>query len=253
MMGVAFLLPALLAQAPPMPPPAPAQLPWAWAAAMAWALPPPKVSFALKNRHGHATPVRTPAAHAGGGNTDVTQPKDDTLIFAMTGVVTAGPHPFTGSSANIEFELTQDFEIAFADPKLKKAKLTIEAQVIGLLRGDKHGGGAKVGKGAVDVGCAGHSIVSLAIEGHGVAGDDYLSINDRKGPCSVSVPAGEYHLAQIFGISADHARSIAGKAAAAEFAPDPALDATWISVKDPFHGAIKKEFGFRVTLKVEPE
>jgi hypothetical protein len=67
------------------------------------------------------------------------------------------------------------------------------------------------------------------------------------------VPPAEYHLLQTFHISADHARSIRGKAAAAEFAPDLALDPTWISVTDPFRGANKKEFGFRVTLRVEPE
>lgn len=30
----------------------------------------------------------------------------------------------------------------------------------------------------------------------------------------------------------------------------PALDALWISYWEPFHGAIKKDFGFQVTLKV---
>ena len=43
------------------------------------------------------------------------------------------------------------------------------------------------------------------------------------------------------------------KAASAEFAPDPALDPLWISAFEPFHGAQKKDFGFRVTIKVEPE
>jgi hypothetical protein len=35
--------------------------------------------------------------------------------------------------------------------------------------------------------------------------------------------------------------------------PDPALDPLWISAFEPFHGAQKKDFGFRVTIKVEPE
>ena len=40
------------------------------------------------------------------------------------------------------------------------------------------------------------------------------------------------------------------KRPSAEFAPDPALDPLWISYWEPFHGAIKKDFGFQVTLKV---
>ena len=36
-------------------------------------------------------------------------------------------------------------------------------------------------------------------------------------------------------------------------APDPALDPLWISYWEPFHGAVKKDFGFQVTVKVAPE
>src|SRR5204863_246480 len=40
------------------------------------------------------------------------------------------------------------------------------------------------------------------------------------------------------------------KSASAEFAPDPALDPLWISYWEPFHGAVKKDFGLQVILKV---
>jgi hypothetical protein len=235
MIGIVLLLSELSAQAPPGPPP------------------PPKVSLVLKDRLGHVTPARTDAAHTGGGNIEVAQPREDTLLITMSGVVTAGPHPCQGSSASTDFDLNQEFAIGFADPKLKKARLTMEAQVVGLLRGDKHGGSASVGNGAVDIACGHVGILSLAIAGHAVSGDDNLAINDHKGPDSTLVPPGDYHLLQSFRINAAHDRSICGKAAAAEFAPDPALDATWISITDPFHGANKKEFGFRVILRVEPE
>jgi hypothetical protein len=221
-------------------------------------LPPPtpsatRVAFVLKDRHGHATPQRTICTHTAGGNTDVAQPKDDTVIITMTGVVVAGPHPCKASSAVLTFDLNQQVEIVFNDEKLKKAKLTVEAQIIGLLRGDRHGGSAEVCNGAAAVTSAGVSILALAIEGHAVAGDENLSINDHKGPVSVPVLPGEYHVFQGFRISAAHVRSICGKAASAEFAPDPALDPLWISYWEPFHGAGKKDFGFRVTYHVEPE
>jgi hypothetical protein len=236
MIVMALALPDLLAQAQLAPP-----------------QPPAKVSFVLKDRHGHATPERTETAHTAGGNTDVAQPREDTLVITMSGVVTARPHPARTASADMDFDLNQEFAIDFPDPKLKKAKLSAEAQVVGLLRGDKHGGSAAVGAGAVVITCGHVSLLSLAIEGHAVGGSDNLAINDRKGPVSIPVPAGDYQLLQRFHLSAAHVRSICGKAAAAEFAPDPALDPTWISVTDPFHGVVKKDFGFRVTLHVEPE
>ena len=235
-MGVlAFLpLPLLCAQQPP---PAPA----------------PKVAFVVKDRHGHAKPEHFGATHTAGGNTDVAQPRDDTLIITMTGVAVASPHPCKTSSAIMNFDLNQDLELAFADPKLKKARLTMEAQIVGLLRGDKHGGTAGVCNGAAAIAIGATSVLSLSIEGHSVAGEENLSVNDRKGPISVPVVAGDYHLFQTFRINAVHARGCLGKAAAAEFAPDPALDPTWITVNDPFRGANKKDFGFRVTLRLEAE
>jgi hypothetical protein len=217
------------------------------------AAPVPRVGFVLKDRHGHATPERFGTTHTGGGNTDIAQPRDDTVIITMTGVAVAGPHPGKASSAVMNFDLNQSLDIVFADEKLKKAKLTMEAQIIGLLRGDAQGGSAGVCNGAATVAVGEQAILAVSIEGHAVNGGENLSINDRKGPISVSVQAGDYHLFQAFRISAAHVRSIRGKAASAEFAPDPALDPTWISYFEPFHGANKKEFGFRVTLRVEPD
>jgi hypothetical protein len=238
MIGIALPLSDLLAQAPPAAPPP---------------SPPPKTVFLVKDRHGHATPTRTEHARTGGGNTDVAQPREDTLVITMTGVAAAGPHPFETPAADIDFDLDQNFEIAFADPKLKNAKLSVEAQIIGLLRGDANGGTASMCSGAVVITCGDISVLDVSMDGHAVTGDDHLAINDRKGPYWLSVTPGEFHLVQKFHISAAHVRGICGRAAAAEFAPDPALDPTWISVKDPFHGANKKEFGFRVILRIEPE
>jgi hypothetical protein len=86
-----------------------------------------------------------------------------------------------------------------------------------------------------------------------VGDHESLAVNDHKGPVGVPVLPGEYHLHQHFHIDASHEQGVCGKGAAAEFAPDPALNPTWISVNDPFRGANKKDFGFRVTLRVEAE
>jgi len=215
------------------------------------ATPSPKVSFSLKDRHGHATPERIGFTHTGGGNTLVEQPTGDTVVVTMTGVAVAGPHPFKNSQATLRFDLTQELKITFSDPKLKRARLTIDAQIIGLLRGDSHSGSAGVCHGAAAVSAAGATLLAVAIEGHTVMGGENLSINDHKGPVSVSLMAGDYVVSQGFDINASHGRGW-GKAASAEFAPDPALDPLWISYWEPFHGVAKKDFGFRVTYHVEP-
>ena len=92
---------------------------------------------------------------------------------------------------------------------------------MGLLRGDKNGGTANVGNGVVVIASKDGIRLQVAMEGHEVGGDDHVSINDRKGPVRVAVVSGDYHLMQKFHISAAHVRSILGKAAAAEFAPNP--------------------------------
>ena len=171
----------------------------------------------------------------------------------MTGVAVAGGHPCKNSLAALAFELSQDFEIDFAKPELKQAKLSLEARVIGLLRSHPHGGGsasincpasAVVGSGPV-------GLVSVSLPGRGVAAGENLSVNDRQGPVAVPIAAGRYVLHQQFGLQAVHPWALVPcKAASAEFAPDPALDPLWISYWEPFHGAIKKDFGFQVVLKV---
>src|SRR5438270_4613941 len=94
----------------------------------------PAVTITLGSRHGHATPLRQGFAHTGGGNIDVAQPAPDTVVVTMTGVAVAGSHPCKDSVAALTFDLEQCFEVRFEDAKLKRANLTLEARVIGLLR-----------------------------------------------------------------------------------------------------------------------
>jgi hypothetical protein len=89
---------------------------------------------------------------------------------------------------------------------------------------------------------------------HAVAGCESLSVNDKEGPTGAVVAAGKFCLSQSFRVSAAMPKSVLPcKAPSAEFAPDPALDPLWISAKEPFHGANKKDLGFQVTVKVTPE
>ncbi len=230
------VLPAVLAQ-----PPAPA--------------PSPSVTITQGARHGHVSPHRQGCTHTGGGNIDVAQPAPDTLVATMTGVAVAVGSPCGAGVADLTFDLAQCFEVAFEKPDVKAAKLTLEARVIGLLRSHcKGGGSAEESDGCASVSCGPVELVTLCAPAHSVAGGENLSINDREGPLTVPVAPGKYTLSQRFHIAATHPKAVLPcKAASAEFAPDPALDPLWISYWEPFHGAIKKDFGFQVTIKVAPD
>jgi hypothetical protein len=218
--------------------------------------PAPSVTISLAARQATATPIREGFTHTGAGNIDVAQPAPDTVVVTMTGVAVAGAHPCKTSVASLNFDLTQDFEVIFEKPEVKKAKLALEARVIGLLRSHSKGGGSAEicapGRAVVTSGTA--EIIGLDLPARAVAGGENLSVNDRQGPVTVPVVAGKYTLHQFFGVTAAHPRNLwPCKAASAEFAPDPALDPLWISYWEPFHGAAKKDFGFQLILKVAPE
>ncbi len=223
--------------------------------------PAPAVTIELGSRQAQGVPTRSGFNHTGGGNIDVQQPSPDTLVVTMTGVAVAGGCPGKDSVAALAFDLAQEFEISFAKPDVKRAKLTIEARVIGLLRSHAHGGGsASITCPAhalvVPCGAAGAvpAVVEVSLPGRAVAGGENLSVNDKAGPVAAVVPAGKYTLREAFGVQAAHPKKVLPcKAASAEFAPDPALDPLWISAFEPFHGAQKKDFGFQVVVKVSPE
>jgi hypothetical protein len=209
----------------------------------------PPVSLTLGPRHGHVTPARQGCTHTGGGNIDVAQPTPDTVVVTMTGVAVAYGSVCDASAAQ-NFDFEQAFEVNFDNPKVKKAKLTMEGRVIGLLR--SHG---KKDTAGYDGACASvvagpNTLVSLCVPPHAVGGGDNLSVNDHDGPISVPITAGKYCLHQTFVVSAMAHKCLLCKGPSAEFAPDPALDPLWISYKEPFHGAAKKDFGFQITLKV---
>src|SRR5439155_12687628 len=107
--------------------------------------PAPPASITLGARKAEVVPTRQGFTHTGGGNIDVAQTGPDTVVVTMTGVAVAGAHPCKPSLAALSFDLDQCFDVTFDNPKLKSAKLTLEARLIGLLRSHKTGGSAEVG------------------------------------------------------------------------------------------------------------
>lgn len=207
------------------------------------------VTITLKKRHGHATPLLHGCVHTAGGNVDVQQPTADTIVLTMTGAAVAYCGP-KGASASMTFDLDQCFEVAFDNPKVKKAKLTMESRVIGVLRSHVKGGSAEFCNATAVVSSGPAALAALTLESHSVAGGENLSLNDHDGPVSAPIVAGQFHLCQKFTVTASAPRCLLPcKAPSAEFAPD-AINPIWISAHEPFRGIAKKDFGFQVTIKV---
>jgi hypothetical protein len=199
----------------------------------------PPVSITLYERHGHVTPCKGKCDHTGGGLIDVQSPSSDTVIVTMSGAVIG--------TAEMKFDLEQCFEVSFDDPKVKKAKITVEGRVIGLLRGATKGC-AEYSDACAHVSSGPVELVGLCVPPHNVCGCDSLSVNDHDGPKTGPIVPGKYTLHETFRLSANGCWLC--KHPSAEFAPDPALDPLWISYWEPFHGVKKDQFGFQVTVKV---
>lgn len=217
------------------------------------AAPAPDVSFSLGKRTATVTPCRVNCTHTGGGNIDVQQPSPDTIVVTMTGAAVAYGSPIGAASSSLDFSLNQVFDVSFDKPSVKAAKVTLEARVIGFLRCHKLGSAEESGSVAfTGTDSAG---LSIAVPSHCVSKGESLSINDKEGPETLIVStAGTFCLNQTFRVAANMPKSfLPCKAPSAEFAPDPALDPLWISAKEPFHGAAKKDLGFQVTIKIAPQ
>jgi hypothetical protein len=198
-------------------------------------------------RKGLVTPCKSNCSHTGGGNIDVQQPDNDTLVITMTGAAVA----FAKGNAGFSFDLNQAFKIECAECEHKKLKLEVEGRLIGLLRSHCKGGSAEVSNACATItadGPVGSAVATLAMPGHSAAGGENLSVNDKEGPVCVPVCCGCYTLHASLNLSATGA-GLLSKAPSVEFA-EGAIDPLWISSKEPFFGAAKKDFGFQITVKL---
>jgi hypothetical protein len=196
-------------------------------------------------RHAEVTPVRSGCTYVGGGNINVRQPGPDTILVTLTGAVVATGHP-CGSAAVMDFDLEQAFKVVGGP-----GKLSLEVEAVGVLRGGRIAAAAQGGCASVLIG--GMVIVGTAVPDRSVGGGENLTVADRVAPEDVPVNAGPHLLHAHWRLTASHPKGLRGKAASAEFAPEPALDPLWVGgPRDPFHGIAKKDFGLQVTLRVSP-
>jgi hypothetical protein len=215
------------------------------------------VKLLLGPAEGTATPHRTCCSHTGGGNVLVAQPAPDLIATSMTGAVVAKSDPVQDGQASYSFELTQEFEVVFDDPRVQAASLLLEARVVGLLRNPKccnpHGSAGVSIPAHVAINAGPQELLAVTLPARSAACGEALSVYNREGPYAILVHPGKYTLHAVFGIQATTSKwSLLSKGPSAEFAPAPALEAKWISPWEPFHGAIKQSFGFQAIVKVVP-
>lgn len=219
--------------------------------ARAQAVAEPPYVFLLRSREAVVTPERTKHAEAGGGFIQVTQISPNVVLFLMRGAVVAGEDH--GGRAAQQFKLEQDLEILATRSGTRPPRLVAAAWLIGTLDSSlKNGGTAEQAPACATF----HSIalpepiVSLVMKPHSVGGGENLLVNERVGPMEAVLAPGPYHLSQSFSISAAQQRCCHAGSAAAFFDPDPRLDSMWNEVLKPFRAVPKRDFGYRVILRV---
>jgi hypothetical protein len=199
----------------------------------------------LLERQAAVAPTRTGCTYVGGGNIDVRLQTAGTVVVTMTGAVVATGHP-CGSAAVLEFNLDQAILLVGG-----RSRLSLESECTGLLRGGRIAAAESTADAVLLLG--GTEIIAAGLPDRAVGGGENLTVADRCAPDDVTIEPGSYLLHARWRLAACHPKGLRGKAASAEFAPEPALDPLWVGgPRDPFHGVAKKDFGFRVSVHIVP-
>jgi hypothetical protein len=225
----------------------------------------PVVLLRATQRAGLVAPVHTGSALTGGGAVTLAQPAPDTLVLTVTAAAAAKANPCQPSTAAVEADVEQQFEVAFP-AGVKPARLVLEARLTGLLRSEDGAcclGGCAGGKGGkagsaelveavAGVHCGHEPLATLTFSPKVIAGREALAVNLAEGPVCVPAGPGCHTLHLNFRISAEQPKALCPHISSAEFAPPPALPPNWIHPPDPFGGLDRTGLGFQVVVRVEP-
>ncbi len=218
----------------------------------------PPYQIVLRSRSGEVVPQRANDGRTGGGYIEVVQRSPDTVIVLMRGAVVAGAEQGPGGNAAMRFLLDQDFEIVATRGGLRPPRLTLAGLLVGtLMSTGKVPGNAQQGPACAAVNAAGQPLLQFCLKPHAVGGGEHLFVNDRMGPLEAPAAPGPYCLHQEFELSAvqpgDCFHHTLGSGAAADFDPDPRLEARFNYLLRPFRGVPHQDFGFSVVLRVVEE
>jgi hypothetical protein len=204
------------------------------------------------------TPTRTKDAQTGGGSILVEQPEPNTIVVTMIGSAVAGSDCHA-SVAGLDFNLEQELEILPLRKGVRPPRVGMVGRVVGTLqvtdpKCGKPCGTAEQGPAAACLSLNGTSLVAVNVQSSGISCGQEASVNFRDGPVESLAAPGCYRLTGSFHIAATQGKGVFYRqAAAADFDPAPELDAFWADVLKPFRAVPRRDFGFKVILRVVEE
>jgi hypothetical protein len=165
-----------------------------------------------------------------------------------------------GSDAGIDFNLEQDMEIIPTRPGVRPPRVGLVGRVVGTLqvtdpcKCGKHCkpcGTAEQGPAAACLLLGDTSLLAVSVPPSGVSCGQELAINHREGPVECPTVVGCYRLTGSFRIGVSQGKGVFYRqAAVADFDPAPQLDAFWADVLKPFRAVPRREFGFKIVVRV---
>jgi hypothetical protein len=219
----------------------------------------PAYQIVLRSRLAEVTPTRTKDAQTGGGSILVEQPEPNTIVVTMGGAAVAGSD-FHGSASGIEFNLEQELDVIPTRPGVRPPRVGMVGRVVGTLQVTDPGkcgkacGSAEQGPAAACLALGDTSVLSVSVKPSSVVCGQELAVNNRHGPVESPAAPGSYCLTGSFHIGVSQGKGVWNRqAAVADFDPAPQLDSFWADALKPFRAVPRKEFGFRVVVRVVEE
>jgi hypothetical protein len=219
--------------------------------------PGPAYQIILRSRHAEVTPNRTKDAQTGGGWILVEQPEPNTIVVTMGGSAVVGSD-FHESTAGITFDLEQDLDIVPLRKGARPPRVGMVGRVEGTLQVTdpckccgKPCGAADQGPATACLAIGGTSLLSISVKPSAVSCGQESSINFRDGPIESVAAVGSYRLTGSFRIGVTQGKGVWNRqAAVADFDPAPQLDAFWADALKPFRAVPRRDFGFKIVLRV---
>jgi hypothetical protein len=211
----------------------------------------------LRSRHAEVTPIRTHDAQTGGGSILVEQPTANTIVVTLGGSAVVGSDAH-GSAAAINFEFGQDLDIIPIRKGVRPPRIGMVGRVVGTLVvtdpckcTHRRCGSADQGPAAASLSLGGVGLLDVSVKPSTVTCGQELAVNHREGPVECPAVPGCYHLAGSFHISATQGKWVCNRQfAVADFDPAPQLDGFWADALKPFRAVPRRDFGFKVVLRV---
>jgi hypothetical protein len=219
--------------------------------------PGPAYQIVLRSRNAEVTPTRTGEAQTGGGSILVEQPEPNTIVVTMGGSAVVGSDCHR-SAAGIDFNLEEDLEVVPLRGGVRPPRIGMIGRVVGTLQVTDPGrchfrpcGSAEQGPATACLASGETCLLTVNVKPSAMACGQELAINHRDGPVECPALVGCYRLTGSFHIGVTQGKGVFYRQfAVADFDPAPQLDAFWADALKPFRAVPRRDFGFKVVLRV---